>query len=203
MSRARLRSKTGCLRCRQRKKKCDEMKPECDACRRCGFNCVWPSTDNRSTVDNIISIARAPEALSRVDQPITGHGFPRFQDQTEFSLLRSFETVHQALVVPIGHVERIGLARHVTVALEEVWCRASLTTFTAHILSANSTDQRLASSALASYNSAVSHVRDRLKSHGLLYRGKDLMSIMIAIILLAFTQVVLLQIPSFHRKAVC
>jgi hypothetical protein len=36
------RAKTGCLRCRSRKKKCDEAKPCCTACRRGGLNCIWP-----------------------------------------------------------------------------------------------------------------------------------------------------------------
>lgn len=37
-----IRTKTGCLACRSRKKKCDEAKPCCTACRRGGQNCIWP-----------------------------------------------------------------------------------------------------------------------------------------------------------------
>lgn len=37
------RSKTGCLSCRVRKKKCDGEKPQCRACRRNKFECTWPS----------------------------------------------------------------------------------------------------------------------------------------------------------------
>lgn len=37
-----IRTKTGCLTCRSRKKKCDEAKPCCTACRRGGQNCIWP-----------------------------------------------------------------------------------------------------------------------------------------------------------------
>lgn len=33
------RTKTGCLTCRRRKKKCDEAKPECNNCIRGGFVC--------------------------------------------------------------------------------------------------------------------------------------------------------------------
>lgn len=36
------RSKNGCLTCRRRKKKCDEVKPICGACRRNFLQCVWP-----------------------------------------------------------------------------------------------------------------------------------------------------------------
>jgi hypothetical protein len=30
----RLRTKTGCISCRRRRKKCDELKPKCNACER-------------------------------------------------------------------------------------------------------------------------------------------------------------------------
>lgn len=35
------RCKTGCLPCRRRKKKCDELHPQCSACRRNGLKCEW------------------------------------------------------------------------------------------------------------------------------------------------------------------
>lgn len=36
------RSKRGCLTCRNRKKKCDEIKPLCKGCRRNFLQCIWP-----------------------------------------------------------------------------------------------------------------------------------------------------------------
>ncbi|KAG8169013.1 hypothetical protein KVR01_001762 [Diaporthe batatas] len=49
------RTKTGCLTCRKRKKKCDEAKPECSNCLRGGFVCAgyppqrgtWPKPENK------------------------------------------------------------------------------------------------------------------------------------------------------------
>ncbi|KAL4872521.1 fungal-specific transcription factor domain-containing protein [Aspergillus spectabilis] len=38
-------SKTGCLTCRQRKKKCDEHQPTCAACLRNHLECRWPAPD--------------------------------------------------------------------------------------------------------------------------------------------------------------
>lgn len=38
------RSRSGCLSCRRRKKKCDETKPICAACLRNALSCVWPDT---------------------------------------------------------------------------------------------------------------------------------------------------------------
>ncbi|KAF9882361.1 bacterial transferase hexapeptide [Colletotrichum karsti] len=51
------RTKTGCLTCRKRKKKCDEQKPECSNCIRGGFICAgyppqrnagWQKPDNKA-----------------------------------------------------------------------------------------------------------------------------------------------------------
>ncbi|GEQ70505.1 hypothetical protein JCM33374_g4183 [Metschnikowia sp. JCM 33374] len=39
--RANIKSKTGCLTCKYRKKKCDETKPVCRDCRRFNKECVW------------------------------------------------------------------------------------------------------------------------------------------------------------------
>ncbi|KAF4437815.1 Transcriptional regulatory protein moc3 [Fusarium austroafricanum] len=39
---AKLRAKTGCLTCRQRRVKCDEGKPSCRNCSRFGRSCSWP-----------------------------------------------------------------------------------------------------------------------------------------------------------------
>src|ERR1700743_3467299 len=38
------RVKTGCLTCRRRKKKCDEVKPRCAGCRRNQKQCEWTPT---------------------------------------------------------------------------------------------------------------------------------------------------------------
>ncbi|KAB5515252.1 bacterial transferase hexapeptide [Coniochaeta sp. 2T2.1] len=57
------RTKTGCLTCRKRKKKCDEQKPECNNCLRGGFVCAgyppqrgtWPKPENKPTAVQIES----------------------------------------------------------------------------------------------------------------------------------------------------
>ncbi|KAF4440603.1 Transcriptional activator UGA3 [Fusarium acutatum] len=42
------RSKNGCLTCRTKRKKCDEVKPVCSSCTRTGQECVWPTQENTS-----------------------------------------------------------------------------------------------------------------------------------------------------------
>lgn len=39
----RLRTKTGCFKCRLRRKKCDEIRPRCGGCCRQNFDCVYPT----------------------------------------------------------------------------------------------------------------------------------------------------------------
>ncbi|KAI1934676.1 hypothetical protein LOZ66_005836 [Ophidiomyces ophidiicola] len=38
-----LRTRTGCLECRRRRKKCDETRPRCTGCARNRLACVWPA----------------------------------------------------------------------------------------------------------------------------------------------------------------
>lgn len=40
---ARLRTKTGCFRCRQSRVKCDEQRPICQRCTTSRVSCLWPS----------------------------------------------------------------------------------------------------------------------------------------------------------------
>ncbi|KAH0423010.1 C6 transcription factor [Colletotrichum camelliae] len=42
------RSKNGCLSCRARRRKCDEVKPSCTSCSRSGRECSWPVNENNA-----------------------------------------------------------------------------------------------------------------------------------------------------------
>ncbi|KAL1580966.1 hypothetical protein MG5_00739 [Candida albicans P57072] len=54
----RTRSKTGCLTCRKRKKKCDENKPKCNSCIHLNKECIWPSKDNIISTDTTTTSKR-------------------------------------------------------------------------------------------------------------------------------------------------
>lgn len=47
-----IRSKTGCLTCRRRKKKCDETKPKCNTCVRLKLECEWPSLATKTNLSS-------------------------------------------------------------------------------------------------------------------------------------------------------
>lgn len=63
MYRERLRRKTGCEQCKQRRKKCDEHRPTCGACRRWSFRCSYsvpPSHEYHSLLLRAYKSRRAP-----------------------------------------------------------------------------------------------------------------------------------------------
>lgn len=61
-----VRSRLGCLTCRRRKKKCDEVKPICTACLRNNLGCLWPAPDPPQ---------RGIAARSNLRQQTSDHGY--------------------------------------------------------------------------------------------------------------------------------
>ncbi|KAK1717486.1 hypothetical protein CaCOL14_004290 [Colletotrichum acutatum] len=51
------RSRTGCLDCRRRKRRCDEGKPKCASCRRHGVACVYVKSSQSSPSKFLLSVA--------------------------------------------------------------------------------------------------------------------------------------------------
>lgn len=66
-----LRTKTGCLTCRRRKKKCDEVTPICGGCRNGNRACRWPS--QQDLLDHRFSSYPRP----RRDSLLVRHGAVR------------------------------------------------------------------------------------------------------------------------------
>jgi hypothetical protein len=64
------RTRTGCLTCRTRRKKCDEMKPSCLACRRNYLSCKWPETNSvtgeAASTDDILGDRRRSWQLMKI-----------------------------------------------------------------------------------------------------------------------------------------
>ncbi|KAL1868225.1 hypothetical protein VTK73DRAFT_3787 [Phialemonium thermophilum] len=59
------RTRTGCLTCRRRKKKCDETRPQCLGCTRNKLECTWPQeTKDQSSV----SSGQSPSTVHDDDQ---------------------------------------------------------------------------------------------------------------------------------------
>lgn len=84
MHRPRLRSQAGCLRCKRRRKKCDEGKPRCAACVRAKSTCEWvtktalttePSSSTAGSVSSTTSSAtiETPTEQTIRDQRVADH----------------------------------------------------------------------------------------------------------------------------------
>lgn len=61
------RTSTGCLTCRQRKKKCDEHYPICDGCNRNNISCIWGQTQRKQRLHKLQGYNKdfaVPEELS-------------------------------------------------------------------------------------------------------------------------------------------
>ncbi|KAJ5992030.1 fungal Zn binuclear cluster domain-containing protein [Penicillium sp. IBT 35674x] len=94
VSSAKLRTRTGCLQCRKRRKKCDEARPQCAGCSRNRLQCVWPSDKQRkdgrirriSSEEKLISNG-SEDGLSLVDSPTLRTGLrPPVQMPSPFQL---------------------------------------------------------------------------------------------------------------------
>lgn len=49
------RSKNGCLTCRSKRKKCDEVRPICTGCTRSNLECTWPTPDKSQAEEQLSS----------------------------------------------------------------------------------------------------------------------------------------------------
>lgn len=105
-----VRSKTGCLTCRRRKKKCDEVHPICQGCQRNQLECTWavPST-------SIPAVSYKPKVTPFDGQP--GVAFGQHLD-------------------PTGYIQSSEAAAHLNTALKQT----SETNDMAKLLNAASSD---------------------------------------------------------------
>ncbi|CZR37573.1 uncharacterized protein FPRO_02166 [Fusarium proliferatum ET1] len=75
------RSKNGCLTCRAKRKKCDEVKPICTACERSQQDCTWPRTEEKQQPDMQLSVSTTQASSPNPPQNVslTAYCVPRVQ----------------------------------------------------------------------------------------------------------------------------
>ncbi|KAL2785536.1 hypothetical protein BJX66DRAFT_347412 [Aspergillus keveii] len=73
---AHLRTKTGCLTCRKRRKKCDEQQGTCRNCDRRWLTCIWPSPPVADASCTLTRSQEAPGALPVTSADIDGSQEP-------------------------------------------------------------------------------------------------------------------------------
>lgn len=154
--RSRLRSPTGCLRCRQRRKKCGEEKPVCAQCQKLHSACIYPLLMSKS---EILSSQRHIESLrtslmiqdkygtSRQAQltpteswpvRVISSGFEPFESEFEQGTLISFRNFLDSLQIYRGYCDRLSfpplLHHEMTVALIQPWVRKPLLAFATTVI---------------------------------------------------------------------
>lgn len=70
------RSRNGCLTCRSKRKKCDEVKPVCTGCTRSKQECTWPTADKHSSDQQLGSQQHGVLANDNYDQRIISTSNP-------------------------------------------------------------------------------------------------------------------------------
>lgn len=161
MFRERLRSGLGCRRCRQKRKKCDEVHPVCGGCQRWTLSCIWlPVGSNASSSGLTTKSSNTASVL--VPRAVTGHGVPPFRDQAQLVLLCKFSPVYQSLFGPLADRTFGDLSSIVQMSLHTVWMRDALNAFTGYMISGRTLDRKMDEMALSTYQSAVVDLRKKL-----------------------------------------
>ncbi|KAK1585455.1 fungal-specific transcription factor domain-containing protein [Colletotrichum navitas] len=86
------RSKEGCLTCRTRRKKCDEVKPDCTLCRRSGRECSWPVIAKSDGPEETTASSNGKAGLQKEPAKEISHSRRRLMQS-------DFETASPAVVV--------------------------------------------------------------------------------------------------------
>lgn len=197
MARIRLRTNTGCQRCRRRKKKCDEIRPVCGACRRWSFPCIWP--DQVADADSKKKYWTKPVTSFPIylEWPLNSHGTPVFRDHTQLSLLHNFVGIYQSFICPLARTEHASPSLFVNVALHETWSRDALNAFTSYMLFTRSGDRHLERSALVLYQSSVLGLKKKVANR---LDEADIVGVLVAATFLGLLEVTILHFRLYQRR---
>lgn len=161
MIRPRLRSKTGCLKCRARRKKCGEEKPVCVNCDRWNFGCFYPQSNGEHRQKSIRVIDAesflphsANTSLLYYQSGFLTNGFSRFHDDQELSLIKwTITSVDVYLTSKPGGAHSVCM----TLLLQNAWMREAFMAFAAAAMA--KVDPDMDSIALSSYVNAIQEAR--------------------------------------------
>lgn len=135
-----LRSKTGCLKCRMRRKKCGEERPRCLNCTRLGLLCRWdtpayrPSKTQRSSTSSAPATSR-PLPLVCYQTDFLSSGYRNFQHETDRQLVEYAVKFASTCFGAETMSEDEQSLLCMTVVLENEWIRDALCAFSASVIS--------------------------------------------------------------------
>lgn len=171
MFRKSLRSSTGCLRCRQRRIKCDEARPVCAKCARWSFECIWPaqqklerSKPELNSTKVLLAMfqgCRTP-SLQCYQDGYLASGFDSYQNDNQRRLVEcAVKFVRRYMNHDIGD-GRDNVPFLMTLILQTSWSRSALAAFTAGAIAR--WDHRFKTVAFSSYQTALVEMRFNLSS---------------------------------------
>lgn len=180
MIRPRLKTSTGCQRCRIRRKKCDERRPVCSQCYRLNLSCTWLSADkislqkaesasNKTTLirplrDIEINLVPSSRHQTAAIGKSLGEGYLPFQDQVHFDLTVQSSASLRELISQTANPEFKDTSFLITMALQNNWLRDALASFTAHTFSTQKNDRVQKKLAPTLYHSGVSKLRSHIEA---------------------------------------
>lgn len=154
-----LRSKTGCLTCIARRKKCDERRPVCGDCHRLGLKCV--SREGVRRKDEPHSIVTSATCV-RVQTWTLSNGYQRFHDEAERRLSVECPSVLGAFVSQVAGDEYRNLTFLTNAAIRDVWVRQAVVAFSAAFQPADHDHRSMKEICLRNYHACTQNIRKSL-----------------------------------------
>lgn len=154
-----LRSKTGCLTCVTRRKKCDERRPICGDCHRLGLKCV--SRKDVKSRDERRRIATSPESTCLRAQDWTlSDGYEPFHTEAERMLSIKCSSVLGSFVSQMAGEQYRDLTFLTNAAIQDAWVRQAAVAFSAAF---QLTDHRSKNEiCLRNYHACTQNIRKHL-----------------------------------------
>lgn len=167
----RLRTSTGCIECRRRKKKCTEQKPKCAACLRLGFDCSWP-TDQQHTLpkksgppcimEENVNIVQLPSLASYQTSSIA-NGYISFKSDADLHFATLCPSMVSMSLSPVADAEWRNTNRYMSLILSQPPIRSACVAFAARIRSMEL--QKAMPISRLSYQRAVSNLQGIISQH--------------------------------------
>lgn len=129
-----LRSRSGCLTCVARKKKCDEAVPRCGLCVRLNLSCLQrkDATGSQSRLSISSTCLRARKPAPQLQRPVS-NGYPAFKDVTEQRLTVASSRLLGQFVSHLARPEYQDLAIIPTAATQVVLVRDAVIAFAVYL----------------------------------------------------------------------
>lgn len=153
-----LKSKTGCLTCVARRKKCDEASPKCENCTRLNIVCVWRQRD--STRSHAITATNLRTKKGMILHTTITNGYPPFRSELEKRLTLEAPEVLSALVSCVASPDFRKASLLGTFSTESRVVRHALVAFSAHTSALRTEDSYRLS--LKSYQDCIVQLRSSL-----------------------------------------